>query len=51
MTLLHLAVWAGSKDVTEVLLEAGASLSTVDTEVINPSVKRRQSILHPSSDK
>jgi hypothetical protein len=46
-----MAVWGGSKDVTEVLLEAGASLSTVDTEVINPSVKRRQSILHPSSDK
>ena len=47
MTPLHLAVLVGSKDVTEELLEAGASLSTVDTEVINPSVKRRQSNITP----
>jgi hypothetical protein len=40
-----MTVLGGSKDVTEVLLEAGASLFTVDTEVINPSVflKRTQS--------
>jgi hypothetical protein len=33
--------WAalkGHKSVTEVLLEAGASLSTVDKQVIKPSV-------------
>jgi hypothetical protein len=33
----------GHKDVAEVLLEAGASLSTVDKEVNKPSVKLRQS--------
>ena len=37
----------GSKDVAVVLLEAGASLSTVDTQVINPSVKRKQSNIKP----
>ena len=42
-----MTVLGGSKDVTEVLLEAGASLSTVDIEVINPSVKRRQSNITP----
>jgi hypothetical protein len=29
-------------DVTKVLLEAGASLSAVDDDVINPPVKLRQ---------
>jgi hypothetical protein len=38
-----MAALGGSKDVTKVLLEAGASLSTVDKQVINPSVKLRQS--------
>jgi hypothetical protein len=33
----------GYTDVTEVLLEAGASLSAVDKQVIKPSVKLRQS--------
>jgi hypothetical protein len=42
-----MAALGGSKDVAEVLLEAGASLSTVDTQVINPSVKRRQSNIKP----
>jgi hypothetical protein len=37
----------GHNDVIEVLLEAGASLSTVDKQVINPSVKLRQSIIKP----
>jgi len=32
----------GNTDVTKVLLEAGASLSAVDNEVIKPSVKLRQ---------
>jgi hypothetical protein len=42
-----MAALGGSKDVAEVLLEAGASLSTVDKQVINPSVKRRQSNIKP----
>jgi hypothetical protein len=33
----------GSKDVAEVLLEAGDFLTTLDKQVINSSVKRRQS--------
>jgi hypothetical protein len=33
----------GKTDVTKVLLEAGASLSAVDIEVIKSSVKLRQS--------
>jgi hypothetical protein len=37
----------GSKDVAEVLLEAGASLFIVDKQVINISVKRRQSNTKP----
>jgi ankyrin repeat protein len=32
MTPVHLAASKGHKDVTEVLLEAGASLSTVDKQ-------------------
>ena len=47
MTPLHTAAWNGHIDVTEVLLEAGASLSTVDKEVIKPSVKLRQSNIKP----
>jgi hypothetical protein len=42
-----MAAFGGSKDVAKVLLEAGASLSTVDKQVINPSVKRRQSNIKP----
>jgi hypothetical protein len=38
-----MAALGGSKDVIKVLLEAGASLSIVDKQVINPSVKLRQS--------
>jgi hypothetical protein len=33
----------GNTEVTKVLLEAGASLSAVDNEVIKPSVKLIQS--------
>jgi hypothetical protein len=33
----------GQTDATEALVEAGASLSAVDNEVIKPSVKLRQS--------
>jgi hypothetical protein len=33
----------GKTEVTKVLLEAGASLSAVDNEVIKPSLKVRQS--------
>jgi hypothetical protein len=33
----------GYTEVTKVLLEAGASLSAVDKQVIKPSVKLRQS--------
>jgi ankyrin repeat protein len=47
MTPLHLAAWMGHKDVTDVLLEAGASLSTLDKEVYKPSVKLRQSNIKP----
>jgi hypothetical protein len=36
-----MAAWKGHKDVTEVLLEAGASLSRVDTQVIKSSPKLR----------
>ena len=43
MTLLHLAAWNGNRDVTMVLLEAGASLSAVDNMVIKSSVKLIQS--------
>ena len=35
-TPLHLAAHKGEKDVTEVLLEAGASFSAVDKQVIKP---------------
>ena len=43
MTPLHLAAWNGNRDVTRVLIEAGASLSAVDNIVIKPSVKLIQS--------
>jgi hypothetical protein len=33
----------GNKEVVELLLNAGASLSVVDEEVIKPSVKLRKS--------
>jgi len=42
-----MAAWKGHKDVTKVLLEAGASLSTVDKDVIKPSLKPRQSNIKP----
>ena len=43
MTPLHKAALMGETDVTKVLLEAGASLSAVDNDVIKPSVKLIQS--------
>jgi ankyrin repeat protein len=39
MTPLHWAAEEGKTDVTKVLVEAGASLSAVDKQVIKPSVK------------
>jgi ankyrin repeat protein len=42
-TPLHQAARRGYTEVTKVLLEAGASLSAVDNDVIKPSVKLRQS--------
>jgi ankyrin repeat protein len=46
MTPLHLAAWRGNKDVTTVLVEAGASLSSVDKYVIKPSVKLKTTQLY-----
>jgi ankyrin repeat protein len=43
MTPLHLAAWKGQTDVTNFLVEVGASVSAVDNEVIKPSVKLIQS--------
>ena len=43
MTPLHRAALMGETDVIKVLVEAGASLSAVDNEVIKPSVKLIQS--------
>jgi ankyrin repeat protein len=43
MTPLHKAAREGSKDVIKVLVQAGASVSAVDNEVIKPSVKLIQS--------
>ena len=43
MTPLHLAAQNGNTEVTKVLMEAGASLSAVNNEVIKHSVKLRQS--------
>jgi hypothetical protein len=42
-----MAALNGHKDVTVVLLEAGASLSAVNKQVIKPSVKLRQSNIKP----
>jgi len=42
-----MAACEGHKDVTEVLLKAGASLSTVDKQVNKPLVKLRQSNSKP----
>ena len=43
MTPLHQAAPWGDREVTKVLVEAGASLSAVDCEVIKHSVKLIQS--------
>ena len=43
MTPLHEAAEKGKTDVTNVIIEIGASLSAVDNEVIKPSVKLIQS--------
>jgi ankyrin repeat protein len=43
MTPLHLGAGRGHTDVTKVLLEAGASLSAMNNEVIKHSVKLIQS--------
>jgi hypothetical protein len=43
MTPLHLTAWGGKTEVTKVLVEAGASLSAVDSKVIKPTVKLIQS--------
>ena len=40
---LHLSAQEGNTEVTKVLLEAGASLSAVNKQVIKPSVKLIQS--------
>ena len=42
-----MAAWKGHKVVTDVSLEAGASLSTVDENVIKPSIKLRKSNIKP----
>jgi hypothetical protein len=42
-----LSVEMGHKDVTKVLLKAGASLSTVGKHVIKPPVKQRKSNIKP----
>ena len=36
MTPLHLSIKSGNADMTKVLVEAGASLSAEDRQVINP---------------
>jgi ankyrin repeat protein len=46
-TPLHMAARKGHNDVAKVLLEAGASLSTVGKDVIETSVKLRQSNIKP----
>jgi ankyrin repeat protein len=43
MTPLHKAAQEGNTDVIKVLVQAGASVSAVDNEVIKPSVKLIQS--------
>jgi ankyrin repeat protein len=39
----HTAAGQGHKEVVELLLKTGSSLSVVDKKVIKPSVKLRQS--------
>jgi hypothetical protein len=46
-----MAALNGHKDVTVVLLEAGASLSAVNKQVIKPSVKLRQSNIKPLNNR
>ena len=43
MTPLHKAAQEGNTDVIQVLVEAGASVSAADKQVIKPSVKLIQS--------
>jgi ankyrin repeat protein len=43
MTPLHLSAQEGNTEVITVLVEAGASLSAVNKQVIKPSVKLIQS--------
>jgi ankyrin repeat protein len=45
MTPLHKAAKEGNTDVIKVLVQAGASVSAVDNEVIKLSVKLIQSII------
>jgi ankyrin repeat protein len=47
LTPLHDAAWQGHKEVVELLLSAGASLSVERKEVIKTSVKLRQSNIKP----
>jgi ankyrin repeat protein len=44
---LHGAAWQGHKEVVELLLSAGASLSVENKEVIKTSVKLRLSNIKP----
>ena len=46
-TPLHDAAWQGHKEVVELLISAGASLSVENKEVIKTSVKLRQSNINP----
>jgi hypothetical protein len=46
-TPLHVAAWQGHKEVVELLLSAGASLSVENKEVIKTSVKLRTSNIKP----
>ena len=47
MTPLQYAALVGHRDMTEALLEAGASPSAVNKKVVKPSVKLRQSNIKP----
>jgi ankyrin repeat protein len=46
-TPLHNAAWKGHKEVVELLIGAGASMSVENKEVIQTSVKLRQSNIKP----